>query len=280
MKLSAAAAVFLLLLATTACGPGVATPSGGLMYQVPETPTLRYLSGDTTNIDVDAGGMGSLRMRSTSEATVRFDFARGAEGLQVTAIFEDLQARMTQPMGGAQTASEEDVEGELVFTMTGEGDASVVSMPELRGTAGTLANPHALAYEFFPRLPGDVVNPGEMWTDTISYEAELPDGSVSSSSVITYTLQGDTLVDGQNLLLVTYEGEGEVVGEAVTQGMAVTQTFGGDVEGMFLWDPVRSLMVKGESSHDMDGTVDVPAAGMPPMPMTARGASHVRLLGS
>jgi hypothetical protein len=264
-----------------ACGgPGTATPGGGLMYQVPDPPTLRYVTGDTTNIDVDAGAMGSMRMRSTNVATVRFAFERTAAGLQVTATFEELDARMTQPMGGAQTASAEDVEGPLVFTMTKEGDAQVVTMPELSGAGGSLANPHVFAYEFFPRLPGGVVNPGEMWTDTIDYDADLPDGSVSSTSVLTYTLRGDTVVDGRDLLWVTYEGDADVVGQAVTQGMDVTQTFSGQVEGIFFWDPIQAMMVWGESSHDMDGTVDVPAAGTPPMPMTARGTSHIRLAGS
>ena len=48
---------------------------------------------------------------------------------------------------------------------------------------------------------------------------------------------------------------------------------------LVLWDPARGLMVASESSADMDGTVEVPAAGMPPMPMAVSGSGTVRLQG-
>jgi hypothetical protein len=92
-------------------------------------------------------------------------------------------------------------------------------------------------------------------------------------------LQGDTIVDGANLLYITYAGKAEVVGSGMTEGMEVIQAASGDVTGMFLWDAARGLMVAGESSQDMDGTVEVPAAGMPPMPMTVTGTGTVRMQG-
>ena len=94
---------FILLMGLAACvGPFAASPGGGLMYQVPDIPELVYLTGDTTNIDIDAGPMGSLRMRGTGTATLAMSFERGAEGIQVTTTFQELDARMSQPMGGAQ----------------------------------------------------------------------------------------------------------------------------------------------------------------------------------
>jgi len=108
---------------------------------------------------------------------------------------------------------------------------------------------------------------------------ESGQGNVSSNAVITYTLVGDTVVDGLSLLNITYEGDAEVVGTMVQQGMEVIQSAAGDVNGMFLWDPARGIMVSGESSQDMDGTVEVPAAGMPAMPMTISGSGTVRLQG-
>ncbi|MFC1661454.1 hypothetical protein ACFL3S_08405 [Gemmatimonadota bacterium] len=268
------------LFGLAACaGPGGVSPTGGLMYQVPEPAGLVYLTGDTTNIDIDAGAMGSFRMRSTSEATVEMEFARGAEGVQVTARFQDLNARMSQPMGGAISATEEDVKGDIVFTLDRKGKATVVTIPEVEGQAGQLANPHGLAYQFFPLLPGSAVDPGDTWTDTIQYEADLPEGSVAFLGVMTYVLQGDTTVDGMNLLHVTFDGEGEVTGSGITEGMDVIQTFSGGMDGFFLWDAVRGVMVATETTTDMSGTVEVPAAGMPPMPMKAAGTSRARLQG-
>lgn len=247
------------------------------MYRVPDTPSLVYVTGDTSTIDVDAGPMGSMRMRGTGTATLGVTFTRSPEGVQVTTTFQELEARLSNPMGGAQTASQADVEGDLVFTMDARGHSTVVAVPETRGSAGQLANPEALAYELFPLLPGEVVNPGDTWTDTLRYQVETDEASTESTSVRTYTVQGDTMVDGRTLLHITMSGRADVVGTGSNQGMEVTQIFAGDVEGTILWDPARALYVYGAFEQDMDGTVEVPAAGIPPMPMTVRGKSHVRL---
>jgi hypothetical protein len=270
-----------LLLGLTACaGPGGVGPGGGLMYQVPESPSVVYLTGDTSNIDIDAGAMGSFRMRGTGTSTMAVTFARGDGGVQVTATFQELNARLSQPMGGAQTATEADVEGDIVFTLDSRGHSTPVSLPEVKGAASQLANPQALVYEFFPILPGGAVNPGDTWTDTLSYQVQTDQGDAETSSVMTYTLQGDTVVDGRTLLHITVSGRADITGSGVQEGMEVIQVFSGDIEGTVLWDVARALYVSGYFERDMSGTVEVPAAGMPPMPMTMTGKSHVKLQGS
>lgn len=269
-----------LLWGLSACaGPGAVGPSGGLMYQVPEAPTVTYLTGDTSNVDIDAGPMGSLRMRGTGTATLAMTFRRSAGGVQVTATFQELNARLSQPMGGAQTADEEDLEGPLVFTMDAQGHTTLVSLPKMKGQAAELAGPHAIAYQFFPLLPGGSVDPGATWTDTIHYEAEAGSGESTTTAVMTYTLQGDTVANGVALLKIGMAGTADVVAFGVTEGMEVTQVFSGHITGTALWDPVRSLYVGGYSESDMAGTVEVPAAGMPPMPLTVSARSHVKLQG-
>jgi hypothetical protein len=79
---------------------------------------------------------------------------------------------------------------------------------------------------------------------------------------------------------VTFEGEGEVTGAGVTEGMDIIQTFSGALTGSFFWDLARGVMVSQETTTDMSGTVEVPAAGMPPMPMRAAGTSRAKLQGS
>ena len=268
-----------LLLGTTACvGPFASGPSGGLMYEVPTPPTLTYVTGDTSNIDISSP-MGSMRMRGTSTATLAMSFERSADGIQVTTNFQELNARLTQPMGGAVTADADDVEGPLVFTMDNQGHSTVVSVPEMNGQAGQMANPHAIAYQFFPLLPGGAPEAGASWTDTIHYEAEVGPGETNSTTIMTYTLQGDTVVDGLTLLKINMTGNADVTAFGVTEGMEVTQIFSGDVSGYALWDPARSVYVGGYSEADMSGTVEVPAAGMPPMPLTLSGKGHVKLQG-
>jgi hypothetical protein len=272
---------FALLLGVSACaGPGGTSPDGGLVYRVPESPSVTYVTGDTSSIEIDAGPMGNMRMRSTGAATVGVTFARAEGGVQVTATIQELNARLTNPMGGAQTATAADVEGDIVFSMDGKGHATVVSLPTTKGAAGQLANPEGMVYEFFPLLPGKAVAPGGTWTDTLHYRIEIDEGNTEATSIMTYTLVGDTLVDGRTLLHIAMTGTGDVTGSGVTEGMDVLQVFSGDITGTILWDPARSLYVSGTFERDMDGTVEVPAAGMPPMPMTVSGRSHVKLQGN
>jgi hypothetical protein len=271
----------ILLTSVAACvGSSAASPGGSLAYQVPDAPELVYITGDTANVDIDAGAMGSLRMRSTTEATMAMAFERSTEGIQVTATFTELSARMTQPMGGAQTADEGDFEGPLVFTMDDMGHTTIVSVPEMKGDAEALASPQAIAYSFFPLLPGGAAAPGESWTDTIHFEIETAQGETTSTAIMTYTVVGDTVVGGVNLVNISTRGTAEAMTFGVTEGMEVTQIFSGDVTGVVLWDAARSVYFGGTLEQDMSGTVEVPAAGMPPMPLRVRGTSHIRLQGN
>ncbi len=270
----------LLFFGIAACaGPAAVTPRGGLMYQVPETPSVVYVAESSQNVGIDAAGMGTMSMVANSEVTLNVSFAPGTDGMQVTTTFQKVSASMTQPMGGSISASESDIVGDLVFTMDQKGKSTVVQLPEVKGSAEQLVSPASFMHEFFPRLPGGAVDPGASWTDTIQYEISTSQGDVSAKSILTYTLRGDTIVDGVSLLHVTYEGTADVVGSGLTEGMEVIQTASGDVTGMFLWDLARGLMVAGESSQDMDGTVEVPAAGMPPFPMSVTGSGTVRIQG-
>ncbi len=273
-------AATVLLLGLGACaGPGGTAPSGGLMYRVPDQPTLTYTTADTTNIDIDAGAMGSFRMKGTSTATLAMAFSQGEGGVQVTATFEKLAASLSQPMGGSQTATESDIQGALVFSMDRKGKGTLISQPVLKGVVEQMANPVTLVHEFFPRLPGGPVSPGATWTDTIRYDVDTDQGGTSSTSVMAYTLRGDTVVDGTALLKVTFQGTSDVTGSGMTEGMEVIQVSTGTFTGMFLWDPARGVLVAQEASGNMTGTTEVPAAGVPPMPMTITVRSVVRLQG-
>jgi hypothetical protein len=278
MKYVAASAILLFGLAACS-GPAGVTPSGGLMYTVPATSSVVYVAESTQDITMDAGPMGTMNMTANSEAELGMAFATGTDGVQVTTTFQKVSASMSNPMAGPQTASESDIDGQLVFTIDKRGRGTLVSAPKVKGAAEQLISPSSFVYEFFPRLPGGAANPGDMWTDTIQYEINMSQGDVSSKSILTYTLVGDTVVDGVTLLHVSYEGDAEAVGTGMTEGTEVIQSFAGDVVGMFLWDPARSLMVSGESSQDLDGTVEVVGVGLPTMPMSITGSSSVHLQG-
>jgi len=270
----------LLLFSMAACaGPGAVTPSKGLMYEVPGTPSVVYHAVSSQNVNIDVPGMGPMNVQGSSEANLALSFAPSGAGVQVTVAFETLTASMSNPMAGPMTASESDIEGDLVFTMDERGRGTLVTIPEVKGDAEALVTPASFAHEFFPRLPGTSVTAGDVWTDTISYEVEAAGGTSETLSVLTYTVAGDTVVAGTTLLHVTYEGNTDVVSQVMNEGMEMIQAASGSVTGMFLWDPARSLMVFTESSADLDGSVEIPAAGMASMPLTVTGSGTVQLQG-
>ena len=108
MKYVAASALVLFGLAACA-GPGGVAPDRGLMYEMPETPTVVYEMESSQDISVDIPSMGAMEMVGTSEATMAMTFTEVEGGLQVTANFQTLTASMNNPMAGAITASESDV---------------------------------------------------------------------------------------------------------------------------------------------------------------------------
>lgn len=275
------APVLLLLLTLSACaGPGAPAPSGGLAYRVPPDPSLVYVTESTIRVDIEAAGMGSLQMDGGSQATLAMRFAPGQGGVQVTATVQKLSAHMSQPMGGGLSASEADIQGDLVFVLDRKGKATVVSTPQLRGSVAQLYHPLEVVHGFFPRLPGGAVDRGATWTDTIQYQVDIPEGSTASTTVARYTLQGDTVVNGMRLVKITYQGNTSGRGTGNAGGMEIVQLFAGEVSGVFLFDPGRGVVVMHEASSRGSGSVDVQGAGIPPMPMQTSGRQVIRLQGS
>ncbi len=278
MRYFAATALFLFGLAACS-GPGSVSPRKALVYEMPGTPSATYVMESSQDISVDIPGMGPMDIQGSSEATLAMVFTQVEGGLEITATFEKLTASMNNPMAAPITATESDVTGDLVFTIDAFGAGTVVSTPEVNEAVEQMVGAAGLAHEFFPRLPGGVVDPGESWTDTIRYEIQVGTGEAASKSVVTYTLVGDTVVDGVSLLHITYVSDGEVVANASQAGTEVIQEFSGTTDGIFLWDPARNLLVVNETDSEMDGSTEVPASGMPPFPMVVSAKGSVRLQG-
>jgi hypothetical protein len=99
------------------------------------------------------------------------------------------------------------------------------------------------------------------------------------TSITTFTLAGDTVIDGANLVRVTFEGEADRVASANQGGVDVYQSASGPFEGVFYWDPARSLMVESRTEMEMDGMVEVAAPGVQPMPLSLQGSAVIKLQG-
>lgn len=255
-------------------GSGPASPPA-LAYGLPQPATVRYQTGDTALMDIDAGGQ-NMQATVSSGATFGTTFARAPEGVRVTLTVEDLDARVSSPAGSA-SADESGIGGPVVFDLDRRGGATVVSQPTVTGPTGEFFQPLSLAHGFFPRLPGRAAALGESWTDTIRVEGEQGEGSLDQTTVATYTVAGDTLVRGRSMVRIDVTGTVRTSSRGVTMGMDFTQNLNGTVRGWVLWDQGRGLLVESYTETDGRGSMEVAMAPFP-LGVRMRGQSRVRLL--
>lgn len=276
MRAPATTLTIVSLLLFTACGgAGVPAPAG-LAYGLPTTTTATYVTADTVVVDMNAMGQ-MMQVNQASSATYSASFARASDGVEVTFTVEDFSARLSQPMGGPVTANQDGIDGPLVLTLGRRGNVTISSLPELSGGAAQLFAPLSTAHTFFPGLPGTAVGLGDSWTDTTSWEGEDGPGSVAATVVATYTVAGDTVVDGRTLLKIDLTGTSTSESNVASdQGMDILQSTTAEHEGYVLWDTQSGLLYETYTSTEGSGSVEVSIAPEP-FPITVRGHSRSKL---
>lgn len=281
-RFHAAAAVLL----AGACGPGTPeTPAPStveLGYSMPAVNPVMYASADTVrvNIDLGPGQVMEQVMGQTSQVRLAFAPAMGTAGhLNVTAEFVDFNAFMEMPMAPRVDMGDEMVQGQFQLSLTPEGEAEVVSGPELPEELQGMMMGDNLFEDFFTRLPAETVTPGASWTDTIRAESE--EGAPASSmteAIVVSTFRGDTTVAGRTLWIIDSNSTVNVLTEAESQGMQMRSELTGSSSERTLWDPARRVMYSSDASGTMSGTVSIPAAGMADIPLDVTNTRSVRLV--
>lgn len=266
--------VLALTLATAACAGG---GPAGLGYSLPTQSQVTYSYGDTTIVNFSVMGQSmELAMRGAAEYGVAFGAAD--DGIGVTLTVQQLAASIGIPMAGTETVDESDVEGTLVFNMDREGNATVVSGPEVSVTASRMISALTTAHTFFPGLPNRPVGPGDRWVDTVSYDGDAEVGGFSEASIIEYTVVGSTVVDGRDLLEISLQGTTEQSSVSNMGGMQVNQTSTIEVEGHVLWDVGNALMFELVKTGSGTGSAAVPISPRP-LPISVEVTQRARLQG-
>lgn len=270
----------LLTIMATACAAGCAgtggpSPFESLGYVLPSPASAIYEIGDTMSIEMDTPA-GSMVLTGGSTVTLGLNFGRrGGRNLRVETGVEAFEATMAHPMMGTQTAGIDQLSGFLEVEMNRQGINEVVSFPLVAGPVAQISPFSALAYLLFPRMPGDDVTPGATWVDTVNVTTEAEELTTTSNTVTTYTLVGDTLIDGQTLVHVAVATEITTDTEGEQGGMSITQNVAGLLEGFFLWDPERRLVAHADYERDVEGTVSM--ANMGSVGMAITGPTRIRL---
>ncbi|MDE2763339.1 MAG: hypothetical protein OXQ94_16220 [Gemmatimonadota bacterium] len=268
--ISAAVAV-----AAAGCGgPGGPTPADTLTYGVPSPPSAVYHIADTMSIEVQSP-FGGTEITGEGSVTIALAFRPDPGGVRVVGTVEAFDGSMAHPMMGTQTAGPDDLSGDLEVVVGRTGVEELVSFPELSGAVAQVSSFPALAYILFSRMPPGDADPGATWVDTVASLNESMGASTSTTAIGTYTLLGDTVVDGRNLVHIAVANEVVVESTFEEGGMSVTQSSRGSTDGHVLWDPERRLVARAEYERDVAGTMSM--GGMGSMDMAVKGPTRIRL---
>ena len=260
---------------TAACATsGAPAPEEPLAYSASPAPAS-YEIADTLVLGVNSP-LGALEIVSGATVTLALAFAPDPRGVRATGTVESLDATLTNPMGPSEDADLDDVSGVLEVLVGRYGVVHVASFPEVSGALAPASAFPALAYLLFPRLAEGVADPGSTWTDSVTTSAE-GEVTLTSTTVSTYTLAGDTLVDGRPLVHITVAADVAIELQADQQGTPISQTIAGSANGFLLWDPERRLVAHGRFEGDMEGDMTMP--GIPPIPVEISRSTVLRLGG-
>lgn len=257
------------LLPAAACagGPGAAPapnagtgPTTSFSYRVPSPPTALYHVDDSVVVSVSTAA-GDIEVTTTTLLTMNMVFARDVAGVGIVGTVVGFNVVSSSPGMGARSADADDVNGPLALVLGRQGHVEIGAMPSLDSAVMDLTPFPAVAFEIFPRLPARPIGRGGTWVDTVTWAVEEETAESATQTVYTYTLVGDTLVEGETLLNIAMQGDItmemlEGVGDAV-----VRQTLTGSTTGYVLWDPERNLPKYAASQRTIEGTNQVPGAG-------------------
>lgn len=264
------------------CGPNAPGPAAApppvLGFGHHAVSPVRYEVTDSSLMSI-ATPMGDLAVRARARSVLDVVFADHADGTMVTATVAEYEAEAENDMVGTTTEDLDDLEGPLVFVIDDRGAADVLSVPEASGEAGSGVRFAGMAHSLFPRLPGEAVEPGFSWTDTVTWSFE-EDEVVSTTTVYRYAFVGDTVVDGRRMAMIDVDGEGETVVEADAEGMRMTTTVTGTLTGAALWDWSRGILHSLSVDQEADGTGRLDMPGVPPFNIEYSDQLRVQLAPS
>ena len=227
---------------------------------------------------------GEVDMAMSSASTIALAFAADSGGVRAVGTVSDYSSGMFSIAMGNMDPGGTGLSGDLEFVIATDGHVEVLSTPELASTGLPVVAPFQFnALDLFPRFPGHPLQPGDTWADTVTASADpaalgvpVPiEGTTESTFVYTYTLAGDTLVDGRSLRKITVSGAGTTPGSVEEAGQTTAGDLNNTLEGIVLWDAERGLVAAVDLVRTLDGSMSL--MGMPVSVIMA-GPTKLRLV--
>lgn len=263
--------------ASAPAGSGSATTAMALSYAVPTPATVGYTFVDSSSFHIQGGPIGDIKADIGASGTADITYAMAGSDIEATIKVTDFAGSMhNSAMGGGPSATEADIQGDAVLTVTPRGVTTLKTLPTLTPNVQQVGVSNAFFRRFFVRLPGTSVRPGATWVDTVTVNE---DGAtrVNVVDIVTSTFVGDTVINARTVSLINTTSQRTVSVSGTNQGVEVAQKLTGTSTGRTLWDAQQNVLVERTETSELAGTFDLPQMGVTGLPVTARGSGRVSL---
>lgn len=273
----------LVLLPACASAPSAPAPAPvpagrTLAYAVTAPSTVSYSFADTSAIDIQGGAIGDIHVKVGAAGIADVTFA--AKGADVEAMIRVTQfagSMSNSAMGTAPSATEKEIGGPAVVTVSARGAPTITAMPTLTPVIQQVGVSQAFFRRFFVRLPAAQVAAGAMWVDTVMATDSAGGTKATYRDITTSPFVRDSVVSGRKLAYITTTTQRTLKVTGASQGVEIVQNLSGTAASTALWDTDRKLLVDRVERTDLSGTFDLPAMGVTGLPVTARGTGHLAL---
>ena len=256
-----------------------AAPSGiALSYSAATPVTGTYEFSDSSAFTIQGGAIGDIRAATRSTGTANASYAAKGTDVELRVTITDLTGSFSNSaMGGSTSVTESDVTGEAILTISPNGALVVNQTPTSSRAAQQMGMSAAFFRRFVVRLPSGRVQPGTVWTDTVSNSEDTAGMKSSVQDIVTATYARDTTVAGRTLNVITHSTQRRLEVAGSSEGVQIAQKLSGTATGYTLWDAQRNVVVERSESTSLSGTFDLPAMGLTGLPVTATGLGRITL---
>jgi hypothetical protein len=236
-------------------------PAAAQGTYAPPGDTLRYRETQKTAVVITTP-QGEIQVAGDQEATLA---VVRLPGDSARAWFESLTLAAQTPQGEQKPPTDAVLRKPYRLTFDARGRVKLVEapqLPEALAAFGDLANEFT---DLFLRLPAQPLRVGLTWTDTLTRSDSTADRKLSATSISSYKVEKDTVVEGAPALLVRatqatkLHAEGPVPNQP---GMRTDATMEGNDTGFYLFAPKSGRMLARRRTGKLGGDVNIPAAGM------------------
>jgi hypothetical protein len=256
-----------------------AAPRGTMLaYAAPAPVTVAYQFSDSSGFVIEGGAIGMIRVSVRTSGVIEATHTAKGPDVEVRLKMVDFDGSFANSATGTTThATETDVQGEAVLTVTPQGVLTINQLPTTTRQAQAVGVASGFFRRFTVRLPRGAAQRGAVWTDTVTATEETGGTRSSVTDVVTATWARDTVLNGRTLHVITHNTRRTLDVSGTSEGVEIAQKLTGRASGYTLWDAQRSVIAERLETTELSGSFDLPAMGLTGLPVRASGTGRITL---